>query len=121
MRILCAEDNAYHRDCLELALKRAGHRVDVVDDGEAAWDLLVSQRFCYDLLVSDQNMPRMCGVELVRRIRAAGFRKRIVVYAGNLQHSEALHFRQLNVDLIVEKGRLLDLMAAVEGYSAGGH
>ena len=45
-----------------------GYQVDVAVDGQEAWHLLKAQR--YDLLVTDVDMPRLDGIELVKRIRA---------------------------------------------------
>ncbi|MFZ1465052.1 MAG: response regulator, partial [Anaerolineae bacterium] len=48
-------------------LEAAGYRVRVAADGMEAWTLLQSEHA--DLLVSDINMPRMDGFELVTRVR----------------------------------------------------
>jgi sigma-B regulation protein RsbU (phosphoserine phosphatase) len=70
MRILIAEDERITRRSLERELKRWGHDVVAVEDGAAAWD--VFQREPFDIVVTDWDMPRMDGHELVRRIRAEG-------------------------------------------------
>jgi len=43
--------------------------VDAAEDGAAAWDTL--QRARYDLLVTDNDMPKVSGVELLHKIHAA--------------------------------------------------
>src|SRR6202022_1892803 len=48
-------------------LERAGHEVESAPDGAAALDLLEEKPF--DLVVTDLSMPKMSGLELVRRIR----------------------------------------------------
>lgn len=53
-------------DCLVLA----GHDVELASDGFQAHQLMRSQSF--DLLVTDVNMPKMDGYELVDRLRKAG-------------------------------------------------
>ena len=67
-RILLAEDDDQMRAFLGRALRRAGHTVDVVPDGEAA--LLRSQAGEYDLLLADVVMPGIDGIELARRVAA---------------------------------------------------
>ncbi len=70
MRVLVADDDALLRRSLKLQLMRAGHDVVEADNGEAALDLL--QREAIRLLITDWQMPGMNGLELVRRVRAAG-------------------------------------------------
>jgi two-component system cell cycle response regulator CpdR len=67
-RILLAEDDDQMRAFLGRGLRRAGHAVDPVPDGEAA--LLRSQETEYDLLLADVVMPGIDGIELARRIAA---------------------------------------------------
>ena len=67
-RILLAEDDDQMRAFLSRGLRRAGHAVDAVGDGEAALQRMGSEH--YDLLLSDVVMPGMDGVELARRVTA---------------------------------------------------
>ena len=67
-RILLAEDDDQMRAFLSRGLRRAGHAVDAVPDGEVA--LLRSQAIEYDLLLADIVMPGIDGIELARRVAA---------------------------------------------------
>ena len=69
MRILVAEDERITRVSLVRQLERWGHQVTAVEDGQHAWELFQSSEF--DLVLTDWEMPRLSGVELVGRIRAA--------------------------------------------------
>lgn len=71
MRILIADDDRVLLRLLQSALSREGHEVLEAADGQAAWELL--QREPVRLVITDWMMPKMDGVELIRRIRAAGF------------------------------------------------
>lgn len=68
MRILIAEDDATLADGLLRALRAVGYAVDVVTDGAAADAALALQSF--DLLILDLGLPRMPGLEVLRRLRA---------------------------------------------------
>ena len=70
MKILIAEDELVTRKLLEQALKKWGHEVISVSDGESAWRELQSQN-APRLAVLDWMMPEPNGVELCRRIRAS--------------------------------------------------
>ncbi len=70
MRVLVAEDDVSIADALVHALRDAGHVVDHVADGSLA-DLAMHDG-PYDAVVLDLGMPRMDGVEVIRRARQRG-------------------------------------------------
>jgi two-component system sensor histidine kinase and response regulator WspE len=67
-RILVAEDSITVREVERQLLSRMGYDVAVAVDGMDAWNQLRAGRF--DMLVTDIDMPRMNGIELVRLVRA---------------------------------------------------
>jgi two-component system sensor histidine kinase and response regulator WspE len=67
-RILVAEDSITVREVERQLLARLGYEVAVAVDGMDAWNQLRAGRF--DMLVTDIDMPRMNGIELVRLVRA---------------------------------------------------
>ncbi|MFM8785052.1 MAG: response regulator, partial [Phycisphaerales bacterium] len=67
-RILVAEDSITVREVERQLLSRMGYDVTVAVDGMDAWNQLRAGRF--DMLVTDIDMPRMNGIELVRLVRA---------------------------------------------------
>ncbi|MSR44529.1 MAG: hybrid sensor histidine kinase/response regulator [Phycisphaerales bacterium] len=66
-RILVVEDSITVREVERQMLLRAGYLVDTAVDGVDGWNAL--QKTHYDLIVSDVDMPRMNGIELVSKIR----------------------------------------------------
>jgi len=64
--VLIAEDDPVFRRLLQFTIQRAGYSVIVVADGEEAWQRLQARDI--DLLVTDQQMPRCTGIELLSRI-----------------------------------------------------
>jgi len=66
-RILVVEDSLTVRQVERKLLENDGYEVMVAVDGMDGWNALQGDRF--DLVVSDVDMPRMNGIELVRRIR----------------------------------------------------
>jgi len=68
MRILIAEDDAVLADGLSRSLRANGYAVDVVTDGAAADSALSLQTF--DLLILDLGLPRLPGLEVLRKLRA---------------------------------------------------
>ncbi|MBF0174046.1 MAG: sigma-54-dependent Fis family transcriptional regulator [Magnetococcales bacterium] len=70
LQILVVDDEPAIRQVLVGMLSRAGYSVDQANDGEAALEHITKGAF--DLVLSDIKMPRMDGIELVRRVRALG-------------------------------------------------
>lgn len=80
-RILVVEDDPAIRGLDVKLLRRAGFSsVDSAVDGMEGWEALVSRP--YDLLITDLNMPRMSGAELIRRVRCAGMNLPIILATG---------------------------------------
>ena len=70
MRILIAEDDPVLADGLSRSLRTNGYAVDMVTSGEAADAALTAQSF--DLLILDIGLPRLNGLDVLKRLRARG-------------------------------------------------
>ena len=70
MRILIAEDDQVLADGLLRSLRNAGYAVDQVGSGSEADAALSSHEF--DLLILDLGLPKLHGLEVLRRLRARG-------------------------------------------------
>ncbi|MBA3032826.1 MAG: response regulator transcription factor [Gammaproteobacteria bacterium] len=68
MRVLLAEDDRIIADGLIRALRESNYAVDHVNNGADADTALVAQQ--YDLLVLDLGLPRLSGIEVLKRLRA---------------------------------------------------
>jgi two-component system cell cycle response regulator CpdR len=79
-RILLAEDDDQMRAFLARGLRRAGHAVDAVGDGEVG--LAVSFDAEYDLLLADVVMPGLDGIELARHMAARRPGLRVMFITG---------------------------------------
>ncbi len=66
-RVLVVDDSLTVREVERQLLKAQGYEVDVAVDGRDGWTALTSGD--YDLLVTDVDMPRMNGIELIRAVR----------------------------------------------------
>ena len=100
-RILVADDDANLRDLQNMWLTRAGYIVDAAADGEEAWNALLSIH--YDLLVTDHDMPRLRGLDLVARMRAAGIKIPVIVNSAWPGLGEAAEYSQLGLAAILHK------------------
>ncbi len=65
--ILAVDDSASMRQMVSFTLKSAGYTVVEAVDGQDAWEKAGSRTF--DLVLTDQNMPRMDGITLTKKLR----------------------------------------------------
>ncbi|HKQ39652.1 MAG TPA: response regulator [Verrucomicrobiae bacterium] len=113
-RILVADDDENTRYLYSVVLSRAGYQVDEATDGEEAWKALFKTR--YDLLLTDQNMPYLTGMELVARIREAGLALPVVLSSGCPDLGAAADYPHLSLAAIVEKSAdFSELVETVRG------
>lgn len=65
--ILAVDDSASMRQMVSFTLKSAGYHVVEAVDGQDAWEKANGKTF--DLVLTDQNMPRMDGISLTKKLR----------------------------------------------------
>ncbi|AHC35892.1 DNA-binding response regulator [Pseudomonas fluorescens] len=70
MRLLLIEDDVALGEGIHQALVREGYTVDWLQDGSSALHALLSETF--DVVVLDLGLPRMDGLEVLRRLRDSG-------------------------------------------------
>lgn len=68
-RILLVDDDASIRHLNTKMLIRAGYEVDDAADGEAGWEALQAKR--YDLLITDNFMPKVTGIDFASFLYSA--------------------------------------------------
>lgn len=71
-RVLVVEDEAHLAEGLRFNVEAEGHEVEVAADGRAAVEKLLGGERRFDLVVLDLMLPEMGGLEVARRVRAAG-------------------------------------------------
>jgi CheY-like chemotaxis protein len=81
-RILYVEDDDSVRDLISKTLTRSGYAVTLAVDGMEGWEELRSGQF--DLLITDNEMPAMTGLELVTKARLEGLEIPIIVASGSI-------------------------------------
>lgn len=89
-RILVVDDDSDIRRLNAEMLKRFGYEVSAAADGAAGWEALNADR--YDLLITDNDMPNVSGIELLRKLRSARMALPVIMATGRLPTLEfALH------------------------------
>jgi DNA-binding NtrC family response regulator len=88
-RILVVDDDEVIRQVNAEMLSRLGYETETAQDGAAAWDAL--QANGYDLLITDNNMPKVSGVELIKKLRSAHMTLPVVLASGTIP-TEAMNW-----------------------------
>ena len=85
-RILVVDDDPTIRQFNTTVLIHFGYHVDSAEDGAAAWQALNIDS--YDLLIADQNMPNMTGVELLKKLHVAQMALPVIMATGTFPREE---------------------------------
>lgn len=93
MRILLAEDDSVLADGLTRSLRHSGYAADCVKDGAEADVALTTQDF--DLLILDLGLPKLPGLEVLRRLRARNSRLPVLI----LTAGDSIEQRVIALDL----------------------
>jgi CheY-like chemotaxis protein len=89
-RILVVEDEGDLRQLNAQVLADAGYEVDVAEDGASAWAALQLKN--YDLMLTGQFLPKLSGVELLKKIHTTRMTLPVIMATGILPTWEfALH------------------------------
>lgn len=80
-RVLVVEDDHLIREVVAAAVAHLGFEVHTAEHGAAGWQALNTRR--YQLLITDNNMPRLTGLELVRLVRSARMSLPIIMASGS--------------------------------------
>ena len=79
-RILLVDDDLNIRLLGADLLFHSGYQVDTAEDGESGWEALQAKN--YDLLITDNKMPKVSGLELVKKLRSARMALPVILVSG---------------------------------------
>ena len=112
-RILVVDDDDEIRRLNTVVLSGSGYKVDAAADGSVAWDTL--KHNSYDLLVTDHKMPKVTGVELLKKLRAARMALPVILVSGMMPTTELSRHPWLQIDATLLKPYTSDeLLATVK-------
>ncbi len=112
-RILIAEDEGNLRLVLQKELERLGYRVQVAPDGEAALRKLEESNV--DVLLCDINMPRIDGMEVLRRVHERPNPPEVIMLTGQATVETAVEAMKLGAyDYLTKPYRINELDVRVK-------
>ena len=83
MRILIAEDEVATAKALKILLEKAMYSVDIVHNGDDAWDYI--QEGSYEVIVLDIMMPGKSGIEVLSLIRQNGIKTPVLLLTSKAE------------------------------------
>lgn len=112
MKLLLVEDSARLSAALTSDFRREGFAVDHAGDGQAALRLLEAHE--YDLMILDLMLPRVCGLEVLRALRASLAPTRVLVLSARDQIGDRVAALNLGADdYLVKPFDLSELKARI--------
>lgn len=111
LKVLVAEDAAVNRLVLKELLTRAGFDTTVVEDGEQALQCFEKQEF--DIAVLDMQMPRLGGLDVVRKYRSGrGVRRAIpfIILTANISQEAESQCLEAGADIYLRKPVDIDVL-----------
>lgn len=116
MRVLVVEDSALLQDRVARALRKVGYAVDAVGDGLRAEALARAND--YDVLVLDLMLPGRAGLDVLRRLRAAGRSTHVLVLTAlDAVEDRVRGLRAGADDYLVKPFALDELIARVDALA----
>jgi two-component system response regulator MprA len=114
MKILVVDDERAVRESLRRALSLEGYEVDLAADGQEALDRLDGHAAAPDAVVLDVLMPRLNGLEVCRRLRAAGNRIPVLMLTARDEVEDRVEGLDAGADdYVVKPFALEELLARV--------
>jgi CheY-like chemotaxis protein len=114
-RILLVDDERHAREFTAGVLIRFGYNVDIAEDGAAAWKALHDINISYDLLITDNKMPRVTGLELIKKIRSEEMTLPVILASGTIPTEELKQYPWLQLDATLPKPfTITELLDAVK-------
>jgi CheY-like chemotaxis protein len=102
LRVLLVEDNALNQELARDLLEAAGHRVEVIDDGESFRERMAGGA-APDVVLMDVLLPGVDGVTLVRELRAGGATLPVVAVTAQVLAGEVERFMSAGFDAVIGK------------------
>ncbi len=87
-RILVAEDSKANQMVIKLILEKAGHYVEVANNGQEAVDMIQQTPTQFDIVLMDMSMPVLCGIGATIALRKQNCMLPIIAITANAMHED---------------------------------
>ena len=119
LRILAVDDEPSVTLSLRFVFGDPRYELTCVDDGNAALARLDANSDLFDVIIVDEKMPRLTGVELVSAMRQRGINGKIIVVSAHLSPEIREAYARMDVHMMFSKPfNVEELRSAVGGLVA---
>lgn len=108
--VLIIDDDISVGDMLSTNLERFGLEVSVVEGAEEALKILSETPKHWDLIITDQTMPGMTGIDFIRKIRNSDENLPIILYSGDIQNVSEKNVSAIGASAFLSKPIQIDDM-----------
>lgn len=112
-RILFVDDDAEYRSSVLQALESIGYEVDEADNGLEALGKLIEAPGRYGLVLTDQTMPGMSGLDFAECVRERNINTPILLCTGYSQHVTEARLSELGLGLLLKPFTVKGLEQAI--------
>lgn len=118
MRVLIVEDEVRLAENIANALREGPqYSVDLAEDGETA--LSLAQDRPYDVVVLDLRLPRMCGIDVLTRLRVAKNHVPVLILTANHDKASVIRSFEAGADDYIDKPfDLAELLHRIKALAA---
>jgi len=103
LNILSVDDEFRVAHALAFTLSNPDRKLTLAFSADEALAKLNEHSESFDVVIVDHKMPKMSGIELVRRLRGENFGGRIIVLSAHLTDENRGAYAELNVDTMLSK------------------
>jgi DNA-binding response OmpR family regulator len=107
-RILVVDDDLMIRRLNSKALTGSGYEVNAAEDGADAWEALQLEN--YDLMVTDNDMPNVTGVELIQKLQEARMNLPVIMATGTVPQDHLDRHPWLKINAVLVKPFSFDVL-----------
>ena len=108
-KVLVVDDYAHIRQMLCEVLKDQGYHITTAPNGEVALEILSSHTF--DLVITDLNMGRVNGIEVLKKAKSLSPQPRVIIATGNQEVTYVIEALRCNADdYLLKPFRIADLL-----------
>jgi CheY-like chemotaxis protein len=103
LKILAVDDEPSIAQSMRFIFERPLYDLASAEDGEAALARLTTDPNAFDVVITDNNMPGVSGIQFVRQLRDRNFAGKIMVLSAHLSTEVRAAYEAMAVDAMIDK------------------
>ena len=103
LKILAVDDEPSIAQSMRFIFDRPHYELSSAQDGETALARLTAEPDSFDVIITDNNMPGVSGMEFVRQLRKRSFAGKIMVLSAHLSTDVRAAYEAMAVDAMIDK------------------